>query len=303
MSFKSKLLKGTTVLSLGRPDAPPHKTDSGGLVALFAEAITSVPEILLDNSDRLMTVVLEWYTQHYCDVASALYLDESVYTVGRCEPHDIYHSAFREIGIVPVGMPGSVANWTDPEEAIHNVTSALDVLLCHTVTHSDVLILDGVLMHGMLQSETFYERHAYYCMWTLLALRHSGRTTDCLDTVVDLSELAVSYESNNLINFDSVFCQLRKLRKCWQRSSASENKYPLVLENISIDEGCCCGSTRWTFPTNLNFEGPAAYVSLMKCSRSKGHCRWKCSVVFGEWICHGDNHWERRKVCKPPGAE
>jgi hypothetical protein len=241
---------------------------------LLAEATVVIPPSLAGEVKPLFTELEGWFYENSERIVLELFVHPVNNELGSCDTHDIAFSSPCEIGVFPSSIEGGTAFSLSEERANERVTSALESLLCHSVSHGDAVLLDAVLLRGALLAERGRDCFAFLCMWALLLVRCSPNAQSRTALLEDLARFAnPPDETHGPVLWRRALRRVIKLRNNWKRCFQHESPYRRVV-SLEDEHRCDCGSGR-DDDEFTEVAGPVWTMFLARCKREEGYCGYR----------------------------
>jgi hypothetical protein len=157
----------------------PYSVSTPFYTEVFEGVKAVLPEAVIACFPTLKSEMLKWHSKNKSDVVRALYTDPPTLESARCGHHDMYLSNAFQLGVDPRSAHGVNIGAMTGEEAVQHLISNLGTLLCHEISHREMLVLEATLMNGFVRSTGQKERFAFLLMWLLVCVRLSPHVTSC----------------------------------------------------------------------------------------------------------------------------
>lgn len=132
----------------------------------------SEAEHMLRDLPSTRKSLLDWYRHNIEDVVEILFMDQIRLLEDNC-PHEKFESEPLILDISPRATPGVDLGGMTADEQAEHIRFLLGELLCHAISHRELLALESVVIRCLLTSVSQASRFAFFSIWFMIALRHS----------------------------------------------------------------------------------------------------------------------------------
>jgi hypothetical protein len=239
---------------------------------LLAESSAVIPQSLAPSHTRTSDRFVSWFYENSERIILELFVHPTNNRICSCDAHGIAFNTPCEIGIVPSSIQGNTTFSLPVREANNCVTSALESLLCHSVSHTQAVLLDGFLLRSALLAYHGRDAYAFLCMWTLLLVRCSPHADSRTEFLEDLTQFPLCTRwSFGSASWCRTLKTLTKLRNNWKRCHEHSSPYQRVVSLEDKEHRCECGSGLVDAGA-VELLGPSSKTYLAKCKRQEGYC-------------------------------
>jgi len=168
---------------------PSFPTSSPLFSDVLDEVNKCIPDNLLRTFIQLKNRLCSWYTLNKGELLPIFYMDAEALATKQCEHHSAYLSDAYLLGLEPRTTPGVNVGGMSAEEAQQHVLGNVSSLLCHIITHREMICLEAILMRSFIMSSLQRERIALLMMWVLLCLRLSPSFGTCSSFYTEICDV------------------------------------------------------------------------------------------------------------------
>jgi len=264
--------------TLGNPHVTgPH---SSRHFAMLGEAALYAPLSLESRQQEITSALFKIFSVNLKLVARGLLVEAEHHCTHTCSSHGEPLSSPQEL--VLLGSVSCVHSKRCASNAtVFTVVSLVEALMCHSVSHCGVLILEAVFLRGIMCSD--YERHRYMydCLWALLYQRHApiNDTRDFFYLVGSLCDIPTQCREEPDKRDEHWIDHLNKmlcLRSEWK--TGFDKKLRRSSDHTeALQKSCQCGSAKWK-SLDYSLSGPKGNLSVRECSLNPVYCCFRAVV-------------------------